>query len=411
MDARRAAELAARNSYGRLVAYLAVRSRDVSAAEDALGDAFLAALKTWPSQGLPANPEAWLLVAARRRLIDTNRHARVKAATIPALEQIAEQVAQDLQAAPAMETPFPDERLKLLFLCAHPTIDPGIRTPLMLQTVLGFTATDIASAFLVAPATMGQRLVRAKAKIRDAGIPFELPAIAHLPERLEAVLEAIYAAYNRGWESISGADSPPAELTDEALWLARLCVQLLPQAAEARGLLALMLYCEARHAARRSPEGAYIPLAQQDTALWSMPMVQEAEATLNQASKLKQWGRFQLEAAIQSVHAQRAKGGTTDWAALVQIYSGLVQISPTLGAWVGRAAAIAEAHNPQRGLQALDDLPASPLKTYQPYWALRGHLLAQLQQFDSAKACYSQAIKLSTDAAVRAFLAHQSEEL
>ncbi|PSN75726.1 RNA polymerase subunit sigma-70, partial [filamentous cyanobacterium CCP4] len=256
----------------------------------------------------------------------------------------------------------------------------------------------------------GQRLVRAKSKIRDAGIPFELPAIARLPSRLEAVLEAIYAAYNRGWDSFGGADVAPVALADEAIWLARLCVELLPQAAEARGLLALMLYCEARHLARRSPTGAYVPLSQQNTALWSVPLLQEAEDQLLRASRLKQLGRFQLEAAIQSVHAQRASVGVTDWQALVQLYSGLVQIAPTLGAWVGRAAAIAQAYSPTQGLEALDNLPLNKIKTYQPYWALRGHLLAEVQQCDEARACYSQAIELSTDAAVRRFLTEQMAE-
>ncbi len=241
MDARRAAELAARNSYGRLVAYLAVRSQDVAAAEDALGDAFLAALKTWPENGVPKNPEAWLLVSARRRLIDDARHAKVKDSAFATLKLMATQ----LQSEVTLEVPFPDDRLKLLFICAHPAINISVRTPLMLQTVLGFNAAQIASAFLVAPATMSQRLVRAKAKIRDAGIDFELPESGELPTRLDAVLEAIYAAYSNGWDDLAGTDPRRKGLAEEAIWLARLCVQLMPEEPEARG------YCPSCCTAKR----------------------------------------------------------------------------------------------------------------------------------------------------------------
>lgn len=201
MEAQRAAELAARNSYGRLVAYLAARSRDLTAAEDALSEAFLAALKTWPERGVPNNPEAWLLVTVRRQLIDTARRTQTQAKILNTLNISGFETPADLSEA----VTFPDERLKLLFICAHPAIDVSIRTPLMLQTVLGLNAAQIASSFLVAPTTMGQRLVRAKAKIRDAGIPFQIPNEAELPSRLEAVLEAIYAAYTTSWENVAGS--------------------------------------------------------------------------------------------------------------------------------------------------------------------------------------------------------------
>lgn len=407
MEARRAAELAARHSYGRLVAYLAVQSRSIAAAEDALGDAFLTALNTWPERGVPAKPEAWLLTTARRKLIDAGRHAQVKTAALPQLEQMA----QNLQEATMMETPFPDERLKLLFLCAHPAIDPGIRTPLMLQTVLGLTATEIASTFLVAPATMGQRLVRAKTKIRDAGIPFELPVAEHLPARLEAVLEAIYAAYNRGWETVNGAAPLNRGLTAEAIWLARLCVQLMPQEPEARGLLALMLYCEARRQARYGQDGAYIPLSEQDPHRWNQAMLQDSEAALRQAAQAQVVGRFQLEAAIQSVHVQQRVTGRTDWSALVQLYDGLVQLCPTVGAWVGRAAALAEVNGAQTALLELELLPLEQVRTYQPYWALRAHLLKQLGALDAARHAYGQAIGLAEDDGVRTFLMTQLSQL
>jgi len=267
-DARRAAELAARASYGRLVAYLAARARDVAAAEDALGDALAAALETWPRVGVPDNPDAWLLVAARRRLVDRARHGSVEASAAATLRLAAETA----EVTASRESIFPDERLELLFVCVHPAIDEAARTPLMLQAVLGLDAARIASAFLVAPAAMSQRLVRVKAKIRDAGIGFEIPGPEALPERLHAVLEAIYAAYGTGWEDVAGADPRRRGLAEEAIWLGRLVVALLPDEPEAGGLLALMLCCEARRSARRDASGAYVPLSGQDVARWSRPM-------------------------------------------------------------------------------------------------------------------------------------------
>lgn len=401
MDARRAAELAARNSYGRLVAYLAAQTRDVAAAEDALGDAFLKALKTWPEKGVPQNPEAWLLVTARHRLIDTARRSEVQ-------DNILNSFKLNGLASPAEPfldaVHFPDDRLKLLFICAHPAIDATIHTPLMLQTVLGLNAAHIASAFLVAPATMSQRLVRAKAKIRDAGIAFELPKTAELPTRLGAVLEAIYAAYTNAWEMLDGGDPRHQGLAEEAIWLARLCIQLMPQEPETRGLLALMLYCEARRAARRTANGAYIPLLQQDTRLWSQATIDEAEQELTQAATFKQLGRFQLEAAIQSIHAQRAVTQQVDWEALALLYEGLIQLSPTLGALVSHAAAIAEARGFQEGLTMLLSIPSEAIKNYQPYWALKAHLLSQLNHPLEAKSAYDRAIGLSEDGAIRQFL-------
>jgi predicted RNA polymerase sigma factor len=255
MDAtRRAIEVVARDSYGRLLAFVATRTRDVAAAEDALGDAFVAALNTWPRDGVPANPAAWLLTAARRRLIDQQRTGqRVQSASELVLEQVADKPAAEAE-------PFPDERLNLMFVCAHPAIDPSVHTPLMLQTVLGLDAATIARAFLVPPATLGQRLVRAKAKIRDTRIAFEVPDGAELPRRLDAVLGAIYTAYGSGWEDAAGADAWARGLADEAIWLARVLVQRLPDEPEARGLLALILYCEARRLSRRTPAGDYVPL-------------------------------------------------------------------------------------------------------------------------------------------------------
>lgn len=398
-EARQAAELAARASYGRLVAYLAARSRDVAGAEDALGDAFVAALEAWPRTGIPESPEAWLLTAARRRLVDGARHAAVAAAAASALAMVGR-----TEVAGAVD--FPDERLKLLFVCAHPAIDEAARTPLMLQTVLGLDAARIASAFLVGPATMAQRLVRAKTKIRDAGVRFDVPDAKEVPDRLEAVLEAIYAAYGTGWEDVIGADSRRRGLAEEAIWLGRLLARLVPDEPEASGLVALMLHCEARRGARRDGGGRYVPLNAQDTTQWSPSLIDEAEQRLSAAAQRRQPGRFQLEAAIQSVHARRAVIGGTDWESIALLYEGLLRLAPTVGARVGYAAALAEARGTDAGLAALEKLPADVVSSYQPYWSLRGHLLAAGRP-NEAREAYARAIELSQDPAVRAFLAER----
>src|SRR5271165_1580830 len=300
----RTIERVARESYGRLVAYLSVHTHDLASAEDALSEALVSALKAWPRDGLPQNPEAWLLTTARHSLIDVIRHQRVVLASEPTLALLKE-----ICAEADLSTEFPDERLKLLFVCAHPAIDPAMHTPLMLQTVLGLDAARIAHAFLISPTTMGQRLVRAKTKIRDGGIRFEIPQERELPQRLDAVLEAIYAAFGIGWDDMAGVDQRGRDLAEEAIWLARVLLQLMPREAEVRGLLALMLHCEARRPARRGRDGRYVPLSEQDSRRWSLPLIEEAERHLAEAAKRRPIGRFQLEAAIQSVHAERAQSG------------------------------------------------------------------------------------------------------
>ncbi len=305
----RTIERVARESYGRLVAYLSSNTRDVASAEDALSNALVAALTTWPRDGVPQNPEAWLLTAARHSFIDHVRHRQVAEASEPTLLLLREQ-SQEMTLSPE----FPDERLKLLFVCAHPAIDPAMHTPLMLQTVLGMDAVRIAHAFLISPTTMGQRLVRAKTKIRESGIQFEVPLERELPQRLEAVLEAIYAAFGIGWDDMAGVDQRGRDLAEEAVWLGRVLLQLMPGEAEVRGLLALMLHCEARRSARRGLAGRYVPLLEQNSQQWSLPLIKEAESHLAEASSRGRAGRFQLEAAIQSVHAERARSGRTEWA-------------------------------------------------------------------------------------------------
>jgi RNA polymerase sigma-70 factor (ECF subfamily) len=402
-----AIELAVRSSYGRLVAYLAVRSRDIAAAEDALGDALVAAFETWPRDGIPDKPEAWLLSAARRKLIDQARHGRVQHDAVPDLRLAMKHAQEDA----GSNTMFPDDRLKLLFACAHPAIDESMRTPLMLQAVLGLDAKRIGSAFLVSPATMGQRLVRVKTKIRDAGIRLEIPERHELAPRLDAVLDAIYAAYGSGWDDVAGADAKRRGLAEEAMWLGRLIVDLVPDEPEARGLLALMLYCEARRAARRDPDGRYVPLTRQNVRLWSQPMIEEAERHLATASRRGRLGRFQLEAAIQSVHGQRAATGRTDWDAVALLYEGLLHVAATIGARVAHAAALAEARGAEAGLAALDTISSGEVDDYQPYWALRAHLLGSLGRSGPAAAAFTRAIGLSEDTAVRNFLVEESSRV
>ena len=398
-ETRLTIERVARESYGRLVAYLSSKTRDVASAEDALGEALVAALRVWPRDGIPKNPEAWLLTSARNALTDLARHRQVVSASEPTLLQLASDRQEE-----AVPNPFPDERLKLLFVCAHPAIDPAMHTPLMLQTVLGLDAARIAHAFLVSPTTMGQRLVRAKTKIRDGGIPFEVPQDRELPQRLEAVLEAIYAAFGIGWDDMAGIDQRGRDLAQEALWLARMLLQLMPGEAEVQGLLALMLHCEARRPARRGSDGRYIPLSEQDSRRWSLPLIKEAERHIAEASRQGRSGRFQLEAAIQSVHAERARSGRTEWGAIVFFYEQLILAAPMLGTQIGYAAAVAEANGPQAGLAVLDAINSQLISNYQPYWAVRAHLLQQVGKSTEAIKSFDMAIGLAEDPAVRTFL-------
>ena len=398
--AAHAAIEALHQSYGRLIAYLAARTGDVAGAEDALSDAVVAALARWPVDGIPGKPEAWLLHAARNRLIDAARRHQVRENAETMLRIIAE----DAETAAAAPEPFPDERLKLLFVCAHPAIDAAARTPLMLQAVLGVDASRIASAFLVSPAAMSQRLVRAKQKIREAAIPFRVPEPPEWNERVSFVLDAIYAGYTTGWDSLTETSDAHEALAEEAIALGRTLVALMPEEAEAAGLLALMLHCEARRGARYAEGGAFVPLDRQDTSRWSRPLMEEAEAHLRRAAALGRMGRYQLEAAIQSVHAHRAISGSIDWAEILLLYEGLVQVAPGIGSLTGRAVALAQAGLAVEGLAALDELPAARVVTYQPWWAARAHLLKLLDRHDEAREAFTRAASLTEDAALREYL-------
>ncbi|RXS95214.1 RNA polymerase sigma factor [Silvibacterium dinghuense] len=398
--AHEVAEATARHSYGKLIAFLAARSGDVASAEDALADAFAAALDRWPVDGPPANPEAWLLTVARRRLVDDLRKRRSDIGA-DALEAIA----SSLSIAAEDMGKIPDRRLALLFTCAHPAIDAGIRAPLMLQTVLGLDAARIASAFLVSPSAMGQRLVRAKIKIRQAGIPFQIPERNELGERLETVLDAIYAAFSEGWMDAAGTDVARRDLAEEAIYLCRLVTELLPDEPEAWGLLALMLYAEARRAGRRGAAGEYIPLAQQNTALWDASRIEQAEAVLRHASAMGRIGRYQLEAAIQSAHVERRRTGHANWQAVMKLYDALVTLTASPVAMLNRALAMAEVSGAQTALASLNEIGADArLMEYQPYWAARAELLLQTGAMAEARHAYDVAIGMERDPSVRQFL-------
>lgn len=396
-SAHETAELVARRGYGVLLAYLVAHTRDAAAAEDALSDAFAAALTNWPTRGCPVNPEAWLLAVARRKAVDAIRK-----------RQTGERLAASLQvltAAPEY-APIPDERLAMLFTCAHPALDAAIRAPLMLQLVLGLDARAIAAAMLTSPSAMSKRLVRAKEKIREAGIPFRVPERGELPARLKSVLDAIYAAFSEGWSDPAATDPVQRDLIREALFLARLITELLPDQPEALGLLALMLHAEARRPARRGADNEYIPLDRQDPRLWDAAQIQEAESLIRRAGAFRQIGRYQLEAALQSAHVYRCHTGEDNWAEIVRIYDALLTISDSPVVALNRAIAICEVQGPAASLAILDQLARdSRLTSYQPYWAARARLLALTGNRPAAIEAYHHAIELAPDPAVERFLA------
>jgi RNA polymerase sigma-70 factor (ECF subfamily) len=504
------AELAARASYGRLLAVLAAPTRDIAGAEDALADAFERALRTWPSGGVPDNPEAWLLTVARNRQRDEFGSAARRTSVplhvldpdaapgSPASPASPTSLGSPIDAAPLAQAALdgrpslasvdpagidldavPDKRLELLFVCAHPAIDPAVRTPLMLQAVLGFDATQIAAAFVVPAPAMAQRLVRAKRRIRDAGIPFAVPGRGAMAARLPPVLEAVYGCYAIDWHRVSG-ETLRDSLSGEALYLATTLAELLPAEPEVHGLAALLCLSLARTEARSGPAGEHVPLAEQDIALWDTALIARGEAHLRRAHALAVavangagaaaaggaatdaaggFGRFQLEAAMQSVHCARAVTGETDWRTLRTLNEALVRVAPTLGAQVSLAATIAEVEGPEAGLAHLDALagarPSAPapapaataaaptpapanstaptpapaieraptsapaststtaptptdaaavLARFQPAWATRAHLLAAAGRPAEARAAYAKAISLTTDARLRAHL-------
>jgi RNA polymerase sigma-70 factor (ECF subfamily) len=397
-DAAAAAEAAARQAYGRLLAWLAWQWRDIAAAEDALGDALLSALNTWPRDGVPASPEGWLMIAARRNLLKAERHRRVT--EDPAVTVLLP--SEDGAAPPRRD--LPDDRLRLMFVCAHPAIEPAVRSALMLQTVLGLDAARIAQACLVAPETMSKRLVRAKAKIKATGIRFEEPETRELPQRVAAVLEAIYGAYTLDWDAKDGPDvlGGGEGLAGEAMFLAALVAALRPGDAEAWGLLALIELCESRRQARTDAEGLLVPLHEQQPAQWDAALIDRAAAHLARAVSLRRPGPYQLEAAIQMAHLSRRHRGSTPWSDIEQLYARLLSLHPSVGAAIGHALATAYARaDPAQGLHRLQAVDPKRRARHQPWWAAQAHLLERDGQREAALTAYDQALELTRSEALR----------
>lgn len=385
--ARAAAERAARDSYGRLVALLAASTGDLAQAEDALADAFERALTTWPADGVPRAPDAWLLTVARNRLRDVWRSAAVRRSA-PLDDSCAPAAPDGVDVDPdAIE----DRRLALLFVCAHPAIAPDVRTPLMMQTVLGLDSQVVARAFAVSPGAMQQRLVRAKRRIARARIPFVVPDRRSMPERLPAVLEAVYGCAAVTWRQDG------RELAGEAQHLAVVLASLLDDDAEAWALAALVTLS----LARRQAGDAFVPLDEQDPSTWDEHLVAEGESYLRRATRPGPPGRFRLEAAIQAVHCDRRRTGVVDWTALRTLYRALDAVAPSLGSRTALAVVVGRLDGPEAGLAAL---PPEPVPAFQPWWAARGDLLARAGRPDEAADAFARAAALSDDDAVRDYL-------
>ena len=388
-----------RDSYGRLLALLAAPTRDIAAAEDALADALERALGRWPDDGVPANPEAWVLTVARNRMRDMwKSHAYRMTDPLGETHDSALEV-DDMG-------PIPDRRLELMLVCAHPAVAASIRTPLMLQTVLGVEAAAIAEAFAVEPAAMAQRLVRAKKRIRDAAIPFVLPGRDDLAARLPAILEAVYGAYAIDWQ-VTAQAAPIDTLSVEALHLVLVLTELLPDEPEVLALAALVCLSEARRPARRDRQGRFVPLDEQDATLWNAALIARGEGLLRRAHGFGRPGRFQYEAAIASAHCSRP----TDLEALRKLYRALVRVAPSLGAAVALAAVEGRIDGPDAGLRALNAIADPAVDRFQPAWSTRAHLLAEAGHTDAAAEAFGRAIELTTDRSVADYLREQLTSL
>jgi RNA polymerase sigma-70 factor (ECF subfamily) len=382
---------------------------DFDLAEEALQDAFASAVEQWARDGVPANPRAWLVSTGRFNAIDTMRRRARFDASLTALAERLD--AKTREAAQPEEAAVEDDRLRLIFTCCHPALSPEAQVALTLREVCGLTTEEIASAFLTAPTTLAQRIVRAKAKIRDANIPFQVPAREDLPDRLDEVLQVIYLVFNEGYSASSGDTITRADLSGEAIRLGRLLLELLPDA-EVMGLLALMLLHESRRAARTSPSGEIVLLDDQNRSLWNADQIAEGKALVQQALATRRFGPYTLQAAISAVHADAQNPGATDWAQIVGLYDVLVQIAPSPVVGLNRAVAIAMRDGPASGLELIDEILArGDLVDYHLAHAARADLFRRLGRTGEARAAYEQALALTRQEPERRFLERRVGEL
>ena len=392
-----------REEHGRVIATLISQLGDFMLAEDALQDALLNALERWKVDGVPRNPGAWLTTVAKRRAIDRLRRSRFEEYSAPIPASLA-------QEEPEMDDALPDDRLKLMFTCCHPALALEAQVALTLHTLGGLSTQEVARAFLVAEPTMAQRLARARRKIRDAGIPYRVPPANLLPERMNALLAVIYLIFNEGYVATSGDTPIRGELCGEAIRLCRVLVDLLPQSAEARGLLALMLLHDSRRKARLTPTGELVLLDEQDRSLWDSSQIREGTAILDQAIALHDPGPYQVQAAISALHAEAKTAKATDWQQIAALYDTLVTMTPSVVVEVNRAVAVAMARGAQDGLQMLLRLEGQADNFY-PYHAALADILRRTNQREAAADAYEQALALCSNSAERAYLQRRLDEM